>query len=174
MANDLVATRKERILKKNKSISSTEVSMDQLPHDILVTATMPVEVPGFIVARTSDGLTMRHKRGAGSSKQIVSTFPNSNVVQVLGDEGEYGSVIVVRDAVVLELKGQLVEVHGSTIIATDVTTGEQTHLNSGVQGVNIAMTVDEASAAKKYANLGKKKTAKKAAKPAAKAKKAKK
>lgn len=148
--NALVQTRISRIIKKSKGISDSKTPQTALPHDITIEAIAPQELSGFILAIGPDSITMRHKRGAGSSKQIVSTFPNNTVLQRVGEANDYGQVTVVRAHQVFELKGQLVEMSGDTILATDIQTGEVTHINTAIPGHTVSMVVDEVSAAKKY------------------------
>lgn len=151
--NSLSITRMSRVEKKLGSISREVLAKKQLPHDVLVYAAQVRDISGVILSSDADSVVLRHKRGAGSSKVVISTFPRSRVVEEIGEEGGAGLVSIYGRTLVRELKGQLVTVSGTMIICKDVQTGEVTRLNSAVAGVDIEMVVDETSAAKKYADV---------------------
>ena len=151
--NKLALTRMSRVEKKLGSMNRDVLEKKQLPHDIQVYATQVRDISGVILESDADSIVMRHKRGAGSSKVVITTFPRSRVVEEIGEAGGPGMLSVYARTVVRELKGQLVAVSGNMIICKDVQTGEVTRLNNDVTGVEIEMVVDETSAAKKYADL---------------------
>lgn len=163
-----VPTRTDRISKKLASIATSLAKSTAMPHDIVINATQVYEVPGFITELTSDSITIRHKRGHGSSAQVLSTFPLSQVIERVGEAGKHGSITVINNSPVRVLKGQTVQIKGTQILATDFDTKEVTVINTNVAGVTVSMTVNETAAAKKYniAAPTKAKKADKAAKPA--------
>lgn len=175
--NNLSVTRMARVEKKLGALSRDVLAKKQLPHDIQVYAVQVRDVSGIIMESDADSIVMRHKRGAGSSKVVVTTFPRSRVVEEIGEAGGAGMLSIYARTMVRELKGQLVSISGTMIICKDIQTGEVTRLNNAVAGVDIEMVVDETSASKKYGDLMGKasKPAKKSAKKATptKAKKAK-
>lgn len=178
-STSLVPSRVERIVKKTASIGTGRSKAEKMPHDIIVSALVAQEIQGFIVEISESHISLRHKAKAGSSKQVVSTFPMTDVIERVGIAGEAGQVTVMVHAPVRELKGQYISVKGNTITATDVQNGEVTYFQNNIPGVSIALQVDETVAAKKYGyevGEGKKSKAKtKAEKPAkGKAKKSKK
>ena len=173
-----VPTRMDRIAKRNGSLSTSKADVQAMPYDIEVVGRQATVIEGFIMAVTADSVTLRHKAKAGSSKQIVSTFPNTLVIERMGSVGEIGQITVIAETAVRTLKGQKVTVKGGVIIATDWETGEVTEFNMHVQGYTVNLVVDETAAAKRYGYEAGSKTAKggkgKAEKPAkAKGKKSK-
>lgn len=143
-------TRTDRISKKMGSIATSLAKANAMPHDIVINATQVYEVPGFITELTSDSITIRHKRGHGSSAQVLSTFPLHQVIERVGEAGSHGSITVINNVPVRTLKGQAVQVKGSQILATDFDTKEVTVINTNVAGVTVSMSVNETAAAKKY------------------------
>ncbi|AQT28789.1 hypothetical protein YOLOSWAG_320 [Erwinia phage vB_EamM_Yoloswag] len=143
-------TRINRISKKSGSISQSAAKASQMPHDVTITATQVYDVQGFITELTADSVTIRHKRGFGSSAQVLSTFPRSQVIELVGDTGTFGSLSVLGNVPVRTLKGQLLSFKGTQVIATDFDTKEVTVLNTTVPGVSITYAVNETAAAKKY------------------------
>lgn len=161
-------TRTDRISKKMGSIATSLAKASAMPHDIVINATQVYEVPGFITELTSDSITIRHKKGHGSSSQVLSTFSLTQVIERVGEAGSHGSITVISNVPVRQLKGQAVQVKGNQILATDFETKEVTVINTNVPGVSVSMSVNESAAAKKYniAAPTKGKKADKAAKPA--------
>lgn len=147
---NLVPTLVSRIAKKSGSIGTSKVKPSDLPHDVVIETVQAVELMGFITDRTENSVTIRHKRGHGSSAQIVSTFGPNQLLSVLGEAGGHGSVIALINAPVREYKGFNVKFKGTTIVATSVETGEQVEVNTNLQGFTVRATVNETAAAKKY------------------------
>lgn len=172
----LTPTLASRIAKKSGSISTSKVKPADLPHDILIETVQAVELIGFITDRTENSVTIRHKKGHGSASQIVSTFGPNQILAVLGEAGQHGSVTALINAPVREYKGFNVKYVGAMIHATSVETGEVVHINTALSGFTVRATVNENAAAKKYgiAAPAKAKKADKGDKPAKLVKKAKK
>lgn len=167
--NSLSVTRMARVEKKLGALSRDILSKKQLPHDIQIYANQVRDISGVIMESDSDSVVMRHKKGSGSSKVIVTTFPRNRIVEEIGEAGGPGLLSVLGRTLVRELKGQLVTMSGSLIMCKDIQTGEVTRLNNGVDGVEIEMSVDENNANKKYSEfLGKEKPKAKKAKKKAK------
>lgn len=169
----LTPTLASRIAKKSGSISTSKVKPADLPHDILIETVQAVELIGFITDRTENSVTIRHKKGHGSASQIISTFGPNQILAVLGEAGQHGSVTALINSPVREYKGFTVKYVGSMIHATSVETGEVIHVNTALPGFTVRPTVNENAAAKKYGTAAPTK-AKKADKPAKLVKKAKK
>lgn len=171
----LVPTLVSRIQKKSGSIGTSKVKPSDLPHDILIESVHAVELIGFITDRTDNSVTIRHKRGHGSSAQIVSTFGPNQTLAILGETGTHGSVIAQISAPVREYKGFKIKYVGNMIHATSIETGEVIHINTNLPGYTVRPTVNETAAAKKYgiAAPAKVKKGDKGAKPAKADKKAK-
>ncbi|QZE58204.1 hypothetical protein MPK70_gp328 [Erwinia phage pEa_SNUABM_33] len=172
----LAPTLASRIAKKSGSISTSKVKPAELPHDILIETVQAVELIGFITDRTDNSVTIRHKKGHGSSAQIISTFGPNQILSILGDAGQHGSVTALVNAPVREYKGFTVKYVGAMIHATSVETGEVIHINTALPGFNVRPTVNENAAAKKYGTAAPTKAKKgdKADKPAKLVKKVKK
>ena len=179
-SNSLVPTLAQRIAKKSGSISTSKVKPAELPHDILIESVHAVELIGFITDRTDNSVTIRHKRGHGSSAQVVSSFGPNQLLTVLGEAGSHGSVRAMVSAPIVELKGFTVKFDGDTIIATSVETGEVINVNTALPGHTVRCSVSESAAAKKYGTAAPAKSKKadkadkKSAKPAKSSKKGKK
>ncbi len=149
-STSLVPSLASRIAKKSGSIATSKVKPSTLPHDILIETVQAVELIGFICDRTEDSVTIRHKRGHGSSAQIVSTFGPNQLLSVLGEAGQHGSVIALINAPVREYKGFTVKYSGAMLQATSVETGEVVQINTALPGYTVRPTVNENVAAKKY------------------------
>ena len=149
-SNSLVPTLAQRIAKKSGSISTSKVKPADLPHDILIESVHAVELIGFITDPTDTSVTIRHKRGHGSSAQIVSTFGPNQILSVLGEAGTHGSVTALISAPIREYKGFTVKFVGNFIHATSVETGEVVQINTALPGYTVRPTVNETAAAKKY------------------------
>ncbi|ARW58962.1 hypothetical protein HOS33_gp322 [Erwinia phage vB_EamM_Y3] len=147
---NLVPTIVSRIAKKAGSIGTTKVKPTDLPHDILIESVHASEIVGFITDRSATSVTIRHKRGHGSSAQIVSTFGPGQLLTVLGEAGSHGQVRAIVTAPVCELKGYTVKFDGAIIIATSIETGEVINVNTNLPGYTVRATVNENAAAKKY------------------------
>lgn len=179
-STNLIPTIVSRIAKKSGSISTTKVKATELPHDIIVETQHVVEIIGFITDRSANHVTLRHKRGHGSSAQVVSTFGPNQLLTVLGEAGSHGSVRAMVSAPIVELKGFTVKFDGDTIIATSVETGEVINVNTALPGHTVRCSVSESAAAKKYGTAAPAKSKKadkadkKSAKPAKASKKGKK
>lgn len=150
-STSLVPSRLDRIAKKTGSISNVRTSMNSLPHDIIVSGRQAVEVPGYLLSVTDESVTIRHKRGHGSSKQIISTYSANEIIERVGVAGGVGSLTVVMESPVRTLHGQIITVKGNVITARDVQTGEITTLHNNIPGYTVRLVVDESVAAKKYA-----------------------
>ena len=159
--SSLVPTLAQRIAKKSGSIGTSKVKPSELPHDILIESVHAVELIGFITDRTENSVTIRHKRGFGSSAQIVSTFGPNQILSVLGEAGTHGSVTALISAPIREYKGFKVKFVGTMIHATSVETGEVVQINTALPGYTVRPTVNETAAAKKYGTPAPAKAAKK-------------
>ncbi|QYW03288.1 hypothetical protein pEaSNUABM14_00329 [Erwinia phage pEa_SNUABM_14] len=149
-STNLVPTLVSRIAKKSGSIGTSKAKATDLPHDILIESQHVVEIIGYITDRSANHVTLRHKKGHGSSSQIVSTFGPGQLLTVLGEAGSHGSVRALITAPVCELKGFTIKYDGDTIIATSIETGEVIHVNTQLAGHTVRATVNETAAAKKY------------------------
>jgi len=145
-----VPKRLDRIAKKAASIITQKAKQSELAHDIVISARQAVEISGYILEITADSITMRHKKGHGSSKQVVSTFNNSQIVSRIGEVGDIGLVLAIVHAPVQVITGQTVKVKDGVIVATDIQTGEVTHVRTDIAGFDVQAVVDEAVAARKY------------------------
>lgn len=151
---NLTPTLVSRIAKKSASISTNKVKPSDLPHDIIIEAVQAVELIGYIADRNDNSVTIRHKKGHGSSSQLVSTFGQNQIISVLGNAGEHGSVLALIPTPVRVYQGFTLKFSGDTIIATSIETSEVIHINTRVPGHTVRCTVNETAAAKKYEKYG--------------------
>lgn len=150
-STNIVPRRVDRIAKKAGAIIQVKSKLTDLAHDVIISARGAHEVSGFIIDVSSEGsVTLRHKRGAGSSKQVVSTFTKSQIISFLGEVGEFGQLLVDAYMPVQIIRGQTVKVKENEMICTDIQTGEITRVATNVAGYDVSAQVDEAVAAKKY------------------------
>lgn len=147
----LVPKRIDRIAKKAGAIARVKSKQSDLAHDIEISARGAHEVSGFIIDVTSDGsVTIRHKKGAGSSKQVVTTFTKNQIITFIGEVGEMGQLLVDAYMPVQIIRGQTVKVKEDAMICTDIQTGEVTRVMTNIAGYDVRAVVDEAVAARKY------------------------
>lgn len=174
--SNLIPTLVSRIAKKSGAISTTKIKPSEYPHDILIESVHAVELIGFITDRTENSVTIRHKRGSGSSAQVISTFGPNQTLSVLGEAGGHGSVIALINSPIREYKGFKVKYKGNFIIATSIHTGEVIEINTALPGYTVRASVAESVATKKYGVEAPSKASKqdKSDKPAKAGKKAKK
>ncbi|AXG67034.1 hypothetical protein HOU08_gp308 [Dickeya phage vB_DsoM_JA29] len=150
-STSLVPKRIDRITKKAGAIAQVKSKQTDLAHDIEISTRGAHEVSGFVIETTADGsVTIRHKKGAGSSKQIVSTFTKNQIISFIGEAGEMGQLLVDAYMVVQVIRGQTVKVKDDVIVATDIQTGEVTRIATNIPGYDVRAIVDEAVASKKY------------------------
>ncbi|AXG66716.1 hypothetical protein JA33_311 [Dickeya phage vB_DsoM_JA33] len=150
-STSLVPKRIERITKKAGAIAQVKSKQTDLAHDIEISTRGAHEVSGFVIEVTADdSVTIRHKKGAGSSKQIVSTFTKNQIISFIGEAGGMGQLLVDAYMVVQVIRGQTVKVKDDVIIATDIQTGEVTRIATNIPGYDVRAIVDEAVASKKY------------------------
>ena len=150
-STSLVPKRIERITKKAGAIAQVKSKQTDLAHDIEISTRGAHEVSGFVIEVTADdSVTIRHKKGAGSSKQIVSTFTKNQIISFIGEAGGMGQLLVDAYMVVQVIRGQTVKVKDDVIIGTDIQTGEVTRVSTNIPGYDVRAVVDEAVAARKY------------------------
>ena len=103
-----------------------------------------VEVQCFIINITDDHIVVRQKARAGSSKQIVKTYPMSKVVAFTDTAGDLGVIHVLAREAVLTLKDQSVTYDGAFVISTDNKSGEVTKINTA--NCTVENTVEDENA----------------------------
>ena len=121
----IVPTRVERIAKRVKS-DITKLAIQKIPHTVIVSATQVCEVQGFLFDKTDTTLSLRHRARSGSSRQIVSSFDLSDVIELVGEVGGPAQVLVRQDVELRKLPGQYVTFKGNVIVAKDSKTSEVT------------------------------------------------
>lgn len=150
-STSLVPKRIDRIAKKAGAIARVKSKQTDLAHDIEISAHGAHEVSGFIIDAGTDGsVTLRHKKGAGSSKQVVSTFTKNQIISFIGEVGDTGQLLVSAYMPVSILRGQTIKAKEGVLICTDVQTGEITRIATDIPGFDVRAMVDEAVAARKY------------------------
>ena len=155
----LVPTRVDRIAKRVKT-DIVSLMMDSVPHTISVQAAQIVEIPGFVLAATPTTITLRHRARAASSKQIITRFPRSSVIEFLGAAGGPGQVMVRQNVELRRLPGQLVKFDGDVIIATDAKSNEVTEFRQTAYATVTVIAEDVKSGDNKAGKSDKKPDAK--------------
>lgn len=77
-------------------------------------ASVPTEVPGYLVERSATHTVWRHKKSSAAKQMVVSVFDNANILEVLGDE-KGGSITVMQRKPFLSATGTL-KFNGSDIV----------------------------------------------------------
>jgi hypothetical protein len=98
-----------------------------------------VEVPCFIINTTDDHLVVRQKARAGSSKQVIRSYPRSKVAAFTDTAGDLGILHVITREAVLILKDQSVSYEGLYVVATDNKSGEVTRINTECCTVEVSV-----------------------------------
>ncbi len=141
-----VPTRASRI---KTTFRTDKVRLEKLSATVTVYGeSQLIEVPCFIVSSTDEGLVVRQKARAGSSKQVVKTYPRSRVITQTVELGN-GIVHVIDRAPVLVLKDQSVAYEGTDLLATDNKSGEVTRINTVNPSVVVDVVVEDENAASK-------------------------
>lgn len=85
----------------------------------------PTELIGAVLRRTATHTTLRHKVTAASRRTQVSVFSNDKILELFGDENNYGSVTVLKSRKFSEATGKLNYDEDGSFTVTDAS-GEVT------------------------------------------------
>lgn len=123
------------------------VKMEKLSSTVTVFGdAQVVEVPCFIVGINEAHIVVRQKARAGSSKQIVKSYPRSKVAAFTDTAGDLGVLHVIQRDAVLTLKDQSVSYEDSYVIATDNKSGEVTKINTACCTVEVTVEDENVAA----------------------------
>lgn len=105
----------DKALRKLSGTSAkTPFSMKTAQFTVTGFAQQPVEVPGYLQLRSDTHTVWRHKKTSASKQMVVSVYPNSDVLELLGDE-KGGSITVLQRKVCLSATGTL-KFNGTDIV----------------------------------------------------------
>ena len=157
-------TRADKIGKRLKNINhKTSFKAKSALFTFRVLARQAVEIGGFIVSEHTDSVLFRHKRSNAAKRMVVSRFSHADLIELYGAPGEVSSVTVMRDVLVREVVGKLVEdKHGVMTIQT--ASGETVKIFQH-SGVRIEVSADDESNEEGGKKSKKSKKADKAEKP---------
>lgn len=103
-------TRGDKISKRLKGVSAkTGFKAKSAMFTFRVIARQATDLHGFIVSEHSDSVLFRHKRTNASKRMVVTRFPHSEIIELFGAAGEPASLTTMRDVVIREMVGKLVE-----------------------------------------------------------------
>ena len=123
-----ISTRASRAGNKLGALRQVKCALAKLPSTVTLSRRQVTEVAGFIVSVDDHSLCIRQRMRHGSSKQVVRSYPLTDVVSRTEGVNCFGVIHVITDTPVLILKDQSVSYSGSTIVATDNKTGEVTNI----------------------------------------------
>lgn len=111
-------TKVPRIEKATRKLAGTSAKTPFSMKSGLFTVTgfayVPVEVPGYLIERSAGYTVWRHKKTSASKQMVVSVFPNSEVLELLGDETG-GAITVLQRKAFLTSTGTL-KFNGADIV----------------------------------------------------------
>lgn len=97
----------DKALRKLSGTSAkTPFSMKTAQFTVTGFSKQPVEVPGYLIERSELFTVWRHKATSASKKMVVSTYRNTDIVEVLGDE-KGGSITVMQRKAAVTATGTL-------------------------------------------------------------------
>lgn len=123
-----ISTRATRAGNKLGALRQVKCALAKLPSTITLSRRQVTEVAGFIVSVDEHSLCIRQRLRHGSSKQVVRSYPLTDVVSRTEGVNCFGVIHVITDTPVLILKDQSVTYSGAVIVATDNKTGEVTNI----------------------------------------------
>ena len=94
------------VRKLSGTSAKTPFSMKTAQFTVTGYANQPVEIPGYLLERSELFTVWRHKATSASKKMVVSTFRNTDIVEVLGDE-KGGSITIMQRRVAVTATGTL-------------------------------------------------------------------
>lgn len=110
-------TRADRIMKRLRNIDAASgFKVKGAVWRFALYANAPVEVAGYLVSEDANSVSLRHKRTNASKRTVISRFNMNDVVEVFGAVGEVSSVTVMRETLIREVVGSIVEEHANYIV----------------------------------------------------------
>jgi hypothetical protein len=146
-------TQADKIAKRLKGVSAkTGFKAKSAQFNVSIFARSVVDINGFIVSDSGGVILFRHKRTNASKRMLVSRIPACDLVQLFGAVGEYSSATVIRETLVREVSGKIVEDNGQ-VLTLQTASGETVKI---YQNANTRIEVsveddagDEAGSSKK-------------------------
>lgn len=135
-------TRADKIAKRLRGVSSkTSFKAKSANFVFRVYRAAPVAVHGFIVSESTDSVLMRHKRTNASKRMVVSRLAHADIIELYGTVGETSSALVVRETLIHEVVGRLVEDKGG-VMTIQTASGETVKLFQNAQS-RIEVSVED-------------------------------
>ncbi len=106
VARTKVSKLDKAIRKLSGTTAKTPFSMKTGQFTVTGYAQQPVEVPGYLIERSELFTIWRHKATSASKKMVVSTYRNTDIVEMLGDE-KGGSITVLQRKAAVTATGTL-------------------------------------------------------------------
>ena len=106
VARTKVSKLDKAIRKLSGTSAKTPFSMKTGLFTVTGFAQQPVEVPGYLIERSELFTIWRHKATSASKKMVVSTYRNTDIVEMLGDE-KGGSITVLQRKAAVTATGTL-------------------------------------------------------------------
>lgn len=106
VARTKVSKLEKAIRKLSGTSPKTPFSMKTGLFTVTGYAQQPVEVPGYLIERSELFTIWRHKATSASKKMVVSTYRNTDILEMLGDE-KGGSITVMQRKAAVTATGTL-------------------------------------------------------------------
>lgn len=111
-------TKVSRLTKAERKLAGTSAktpfSLKSGQFTVTGFAPVPTEIPGYLVERSATHTVWRHKKTSASKQMVVSVFPNSDILEQLGDE-KGGSISVLQRKAFVSATGTL-KFNGTDIV----------------------------------------------------------
>ncbi|MNQ20296.1 hypothetical protein D3C85_333810 [compost metagenome] len=148
-------TRADKIAKRLRGVSSkTSFKAKSANFVFRVYRSAPVAVHGFIVSEGADSILMRHKRTNASKRMVVSRLAHADIIELYGTVGETSSALIVRETLIHEVVGRLVEDKGG-VMTIQTASGETVKLFQNAQS-RIEVSVEDEGGSEAGSEGGKK------------------
>lgn len=111
---------------------------------VLITYRKPETFAAVLLSEEADFITVRRKKGYGSSKVLETMISKSDIIEITGEGvGSPAIVRAVADVQEVKLQHQKVKRSGAWLVCTDIETGEISRINTAVQYCNVAVTGED-------------------------------
>lgn len=98
-------------------------------YEVVVTSHQPEQFAAVLLHEDANGITVRRKKGSGSSKVLEVMIPRQNILEITGAIGEQCIVRAYQDVAILRLRHQSVSYDKlGMMVCTDNDTGETTRI----------------------------------------------
>ncbi len=139
-------SRQEKIGRRLNGISAkTPFKLQNAVFTVQAVTKIPVSMQGFIVKRGENSVAFRHKKSNASKRMVVTMFPNSEILELFGNEGEVAEITVLREQPVRQAQGTVKDTGNSVIVTTPSGEVVTFYRSAGVT-VNVFAEDEEGSA----------------------------